>query len=188
MKLMIIGLLTVVALPYFSLAADRDEPLWSAPVNGIRALITMKQSKVVNGTPIIVAHLTLRNDRDIINSVVIPFDSTCLEMSVVNGNGNGKELERAVGPYSGGRRFSADLVLPFDSTMTFNISQSGLGIPKDKQALIDFGPDNSWVIDADDKSQYFLRARLKIEKGSGKARDSWFGELIPPAVLIPTTK
>jgi hypothetical protein len=130
--------------------------------------------------------LTLRNDRDVINSVSIPFDSTALEMSVVDDAG--KELAKAVGPYSGGRRFSANLVLPFDSIITFNISQSGLGIPKDKQALIDFGPDNSWVIDADDKSQYFLRARLRIDNDSGKARDSWFGELIPPAVLIPTTR
>lgn len=146
----------------------------------------MKKAKIVNGTRVIAAYLTLRNVSEVMNPMKLAFESSKLSVRVVDEMGN--ELPQPASmPYSGGRYQSSELLLPYDSTLTFNVSQSGLGIPKNKAALLDFGPENCWIIDVPDgKKKYFLMATLTVEES--KRADGelyWHGTLKIPKAEIP---
>lgn len=166
------------------LAGDSDDKAWSEPVNGVQAQIVMKESKIVNETSIISTYLTLRNVSDVGNPMKVQWQNSKLTFRVVDEKGN--ELPKANGAYDGGRTFDVELVIPYDSSLTFNVSQVGLGIPKGKAALLDFGPLNSWIIDKADGKKYFLQATLTIED-SGKPRNQryWHGTISIPKAEIP---
>jgi hypothetical protein len=117
----------------------------------------------------------------------VQWQNAKLSVQVIDEDGN--ELPKANGPYDGGRAFDVELVLPYDSSLTFNVSQVGLGIPKDKAALLDFGPLNSWIIDKADGKKYFVKATLII-RDSGKPRNQryWHGTIDIRKTEIPLKK
>jgi hypothetical protein len=178
----------LLGLATWSIASDAEDSSWSKPVNGLQAQITMKETQVVNGTRIVSAYLTLRNVSGITGSMMVEFNSSKLSVQVVDEMGNELSRPEAVS-YSGGRYMAADLLLPYDSSLTFNVSQSGLGIPKGKTALLDFGPKDCWIIDAADGKTYFLKGTLTVEE-SKKATDerSWRGTIEIPKAEIPLRK
>ncbi|MEZ5943534.1 MAG: hypothetical protein R3C18_19230 [Planctomycetaceae bacterium] len=165
--------------------ARADEEPWSDTVNGFRGRMEMRVKDNINGTPVLNVYLTLENLADIVNPQQLHWDSNYLSVRVVDADG--QELERANGPYSGGRHQNVDLTLPYDSSLTLNVSQSGFGIPKDARALIDFGPHHTWVIAADDSTAYFLEATVTVPEVKGDRRKKSFrhGTLKLPAVRIP---
>lgn len=179
--------LCLLALAHSLLADDLGDESWFDPVNGMQAQLTMKEATVVNGTPIISTYLTLRNVSDVGNPMKIQWQNTRLSVWVVDEKGN--ELPKCNGPYDGGRAIDVELVLPYDSSLTFNVSQTGLGIPKGKSALLDLGPMNSWIIDNADGKRYFLRATLTIED-SRKPNNQrcWHGTIQIPKAEIPVRK
>ena len=164
-------------------AEDPNISSWSQVVNGLQVQITMKEANIVNETQIISSYFSLRNVSDIGNPMKIDWDNAKLTFRVIDEKGN--ELVKGIGPYDGTTVDIGTLVLPYDSTLTFNISKKGLGIPKGKAALLDVGPENNWIIDKADQ-KYFLSAVLTIED-NGKPRNQgyWHGTIDIPKAEIP---
>jgi len=165
-----------------------DEKSWYTEANGLRTQIVMKAAKVINETRIISTDLTLRNVSDVGNPMKLEWDSAKVTFRVVDEKG--KELPRVTNvSYDGSICSVGILVLPFDSSLTFNISRVGLGIPKGKAALLDFGPDDSWIIDKANGKKYFLQATLEI-KDTGRKRNEryWHGTIKIPKAEIPLNK
>jgi hypothetical protein len=92
-----------------------------------------------------------------------------------------------MGPYSGAVVPGHDVVLPFDSTLSFNISCRGLGVPADKAAVIDLGGLNNWIIEDDEKDHY-LEASFEIPRSKRDPEDPtrpWHGRIELPRVRVP---
>lgn len=162
-----------------------DAAPWSEPVNGLRARMTMKRSEVFNGTPMIATYLELQNVSDVGNPMNVAWRRERMDFRVVDADG--RELPKAMGPYSGGGFHVHDLVLPYDSRLSFNISCRGLGVPADKAALIDLGPPNCWIIERDGKD-YYLEASFEIPQSKRDREDPtrpWHGRIELPRVQIP---
>jgi len=189
LAVILVGLVVLpIMLTTSLLAKDSDDKTWSTEANGLRTQIVMKEAKVVNETRIISTYLTLRNVSDVGNPMKVEWDSAKVTFRVVDEKG--KELPRVTNVSYDGLTCSVGiLVLPFDSSLTFNISRVGLGIPKGKAALLDFGPDDSWIIDKANGKKYFLQATLEI-KDTGRKRNEgyWHGTIKVPKVEIPLNK
>jgi hypothetical protein len=133
---------------------------WPEAANGLQAKISLKQTKVINGTGIVTTYLTLKNVSDVGNPMKIEWNKVKIKFQVIDKNG--KNIPKvAEGVYDGRDCSIEHIILPHDSELTFNISKKGLGISKDKAALLDFGSRNCWVIDKADK-KYFLKITLAI--------------------------
>jgi hypothetical protein len=121
------------------------------------------------------------------NPRILDFESNQLTIRVVDEAG--KELARPESlSYSGGRYQNSSLVLPYDSNLTFNVSQSGMGIPKDKAALLDMGPENCWVIDSSKGQRYFLEIKWTVPQTTKKEdfyNQYWHGTIEIPKAEIP---
>ena len=165
---------------------NRKDSRWSKPVNGLQAKISLKQARVINGTGIVTTYLTLRNVSDIMNPMQIEWDKVKISYQVLDENGEKVPKPTALS-YDGPICDTGVIVLPYDSELTFNISRVGLAISKDKAALLDFGPQNSWVIDQADK-KYFLKLTLTRIKDSRKSRRCWYGTIDVPQAEIPLRK
>ncbi len=162
----------------------RESP-WSKPVNGIQARLTMKKADIVNGTQIISAYLTLRNVSDVGNPMKLDWTDNNLSFRVVDEKGNKVSPPSAL-PYDGGGGFVGELVLPFESSLTFIVSKRGLGIPEGKAALLDLGPRESWIMEETDGRKHFLEATLKIENAKkSEGERYWHGTIEIPKVEIP---
>jgi len=189
LAVILVGLVVLPIILATSLVAkDSDDKSWSTEANGLRTQIVMKEAKVVNETRIISTYLTLRNVSDVGNPMKLEWDSAKVTFRVVDEKG--KELPRVTNvPYDGSICSVGILVLPFDSSLTFNISRVGLGIPKGKAVLLDFGPDDSWIIDKANGKKYFLQATLEI-KDTGRNRNEryWHGTIKIPKAEIPLNK
>jgi len=162
-----------------------DSAPWSEPTNGLRARLALRRSAVVNGTPILTTYLELQNVSDVSNPMKIAWRRNGMVFRVVDADGS--ELSKAMGPYSGHVFPGQDLVLPYDSTMSFSISCSGLGIPADKAALIDLGGSINWIIE-DDEKDYYMEASFQIPQSKRKLDDPtrpWHGRIELPRIQIP---
>jgi hypothetical protein len=160
---------------------------WSEPVNGIQARFTLVTSEVINNTPIISTYLTLRNVSDVANPIRIDWASAEINFAVINEAGN--PVPRAIDLiYNGCYVPLSEIVLPHDSTLTFNISRRGLGIPAGKAALIDLGIPDCWILEKTGREKYFLKGTLNItdkgDRGSEYER-SWKGRVEIPKIRIP---
>ncbi|MHC4248117.1 MAG: HEAT repeat domain-containing protein [Planctomycetota bacterium] len=145
----------------------------------------MKRSEVFNGTPMIATYLELQNVSDVGNPMKVAWRRERMDLRVVDADG--RELPKAMGPYSGGGFHAHYLVLPFDSTLSFSISCRGLGVPADKAAVIDLGGMNNWVIQ-DDANDHYLEASLQVpqsERGRDDPTRPWHGRIELPRVRIP---
>ena len=170
-----------IQCPFFSKSLDAQ---WSKAVNGLQARVTMKSTKVINETPIISTYLALRNVSDVANPINIKWDNVSFDFRVVDNTG--RTQPRDFGPYDGSSISIEDLVLPYQGTLSFDISQSGLGIPKGKAALVDLGPASSWVIDRNDDQKCYLRVILRAcSSENANAKEYWHGSINIPPVEIP---
>jgi hypothetical protein len=166
--------------------APTTQPAWSAPVNGLRACISLKPSEVLNGTLFIVPYLHLQNVSDVGNAMSFPWKNARLTARIVDADG--KQLEGFRGPRSGPMALKVDLILPFHGELSFDISTRGSGIPANQQALIDMGFDHTWALPRDGKA-YTLQVALEVpdqrdlrEEGTWR----WHGKIDLPAVAVPS--
>lgn len=163
-----------------AIALDEDE-VWSKPVNGLQARLSFARKKVLNGTPIVVTYLELRNVSDVGNVMEIPLDPKKIQFTVTDSDG--KVVDPTNGPFDG---ISVDLGLtrlPHDSFLRFNIASHGAGVRKDQAAHLDLGPQAHWDFKRGDKSSYYLQAKFAVEKNQ---RRQWFGTIEIPKTKIPT--
>ncbi|HEX5471264.1 MAG TPA: hypothetical protein VFW73_05230, partial [Lacipirellulaceae bacterium] len=178
-----------LAAEYGSSPGAADKRVWSKEVNGLQARIEFKRSEVFNGTPIIATYLHLRNASDVMNPLVIPWDSKLMRFRVTDAKG--KEVQKFNGPFDGLALVGAiDLVLPIRSELSFDYSSHGAGIPAHQAGFMDLGPDANWVFQPK-QSDCFLHASLDVP-GSGRLPSGmtrrWHGQIDLPPVKIPIGK
>jgi hypothetical protein len=174
--------MTSAILALALLAPAPEEVLsWSEPVNGLQARLSFARKEAVNGTPIIATYLELKNVSDVGNIMEVSLDPEKIHFTVTDMAG--KEVKPDDGPYDGISVELGSLRLPYDSSLRFNISSSGAGIPKDQAGMLDLGSSQSWVFKSGAKGPYYLRGRFTVEKGKDR---SWSGTVDLPKVKIPT--
>ena len=166
-------------------AADDNDAAWSEAVAGLQARITLEQTCIFNGTPMIATYLHLRNTLGVNSSLAFRWPAAKMKFRVTDAAG--KDLPRPEAMvYDGGGPMPADLVIPYKGTLSFDISASGCGVPGDMVALIDLGPFYSFIIRPED-GVCFLRAEIEIAET--KQKDSptkdWHGKIELPPVAIP---
>lgn len=185
--------LVLVAIQFHPGMAAEDPPTelnratpWSEAVNGLRARLILKRSRVTNGTPIIATYLVLQNVSDVMNPLTVSWSGQRMKFRVVDANG--KELPTANLPIDGQTLAGDfDLMLPIRGQLSFDISCHGRGIPGDKAALIDLDSEHGWVIEPG-TGPWFLKATLEIPKVKDARRGvtmPWHGSLELPPVEIP---
>ncbi len=177
----------VFCLVMFAVCAFAKEPedkSWSKAVNGIRAKITMRERTVINGTRIISVYLNLQNVSGALNPLHVQWKNSGLSWKVIDEDGNELPRVRYLS-YNGAILQDYEVILPIDSTLTFRVSCSGHGIPKNKVAFLDFGPDNCWAIDNADGRKYFLKATLTMRCFWKCNKTYWPGTIDIPKAEIP---
>ena len=163
------------------LAPAPEEALsWSDPVNGLQARLSFARKEAVNGTPIIATYLELKNISDVGNVMEVPLAPEKIHFTVTDAAG--KEIEPSNGPFDGISVELGVLRLPYDSSLRFNISSNGAGIPKDQAGMLDLGASRDWVFKSGDKGPYYLHGRFAVEKGK---EGSWSGTVDLPKLKIP---
>ncbi len=165
----------------FAAPAPAETPAWSEPVNGLQARLSFARKPAVNGTPIIATYLELKNVSDVGNVMEIPIDPEKTHFTVTDSAG--KDVEPSNGPFDGISVEVGVLRLPHDSSLRFNISSNGAGIPKDQAGMLDLGAARDWVFKSGDQGTYCLEGRFTVEKGKDR---SWAGTVELPKVKIPT--
>ena len=184
----------VVVMVAISTALPSAEPppdkpagqAWSDAVNGLRARLVLKRTEVIDGTPIISTYLELRNVSDVGNPMALQGSHAKQEFKVIDAEGRAMPPPATVlfdGKIGG---IQGDLVIPFHSTLSFDISGRGAGIPADKAGMIDMlgGP---WEFD-DAAKAYRLKATIEIPEAKRADNDpnwQWHGRIEIPAVAVP---
>jgi hypothetical protein len=135
----------------------------------------------VNGTPIIITYLELRNVSERAKPIEIPLKLDKIHFKVTDSTG--KVVEPTRGPYDGFDVNPGVLRVPFDSVLRCNIAWSGAGIPPDHAAHLDLGPANDWHFKQGSQETYYLEASYTLEP-AGDAR--WSGTIHLPKTKIPT--
>jgi hypothetical protein len=166
-------------------AAHDNDAEWSESVNGLQGRISFKHRSVFNGTPIVSNFLHLRDVSDVLNVNGIQFCWPAAKTTyrLTDAAGKGVKLDRSMS-YDGPGQIKTDVVIPWEGTLSFNISGQGLGIPGDMLALLDLA-ENSFVIPPDAGP---CNLRIVIEIADDKKTDvlrSWHGRLELPPVAIP---
>lgn len=150
---------------------------WSRPVNGLQARLAVDNWR----DPMIGVFLELRNRKNLLNTITVPISPERLTFQLRDENG--KVVMDAGLPRSGPVANLRDVQLPFDSSLRFNVSVSGVGIDTSSNAMIPL-QSHAWVIRAADFSTYQLSASLKAERLRGNNDTVWHGDLQIPAVSV----
>lgn len=160
---------------------------WSKPVNGLQGRLILKRAQVLNATPIISATLELLNVENRADAMRLLWETAKKEFHVVDATGS-KFQNATMGFYDGWEAPPENHVLPYNFPWSLNLSINGLGISRNKAAIIDVGSNACWEIERDGKHYFF---KMAIE--SGPTDDDqrpntwpWHGRLELPAVEIPT--
>jgi hypothetical protein len=184
-----ICILTLVAITALSCSAvpPPAEDSWSKPVSGLQARLSFDHKETVNGTPVIITYLELRNVSDTATTMEIPFSKDQLRFIVTDRAG--KTVSPADGPFD---EISAEigvLRLPHDSSMRLNIASRGAGIAKDQAAHLDLGPMTHWYFKRGEQKTYYLQAKFVVEEHKTKGAH-WHGTIDIPKtkILIPSTQ
>lgn len=146
----------------------------------------MRHAEVNNGTGIVWVYLELKNLGDMGNPLLLKVDLDSMSFRVTDADGG--DVPTMFGPFSGRIFGSADLTLPHDSFIRFRIGPNGHGIPADRAALVDLGPEYGWALPHDGKA-YHLHAVLEIAEDRDDNDEwgvRWHGRLELPPVRIPT--
>jgi hypothetical protein len=159
-----------------------DTAEWSKSVNGLQARISFKHMSVANGSPRVATYLHLRNTAGVNDPIKFYWRPEKATYRAIDAAGKAVPVRGL--EYSGPGPMEADLIIPYEGTLSFNISGQGLGIPGDMAAVLDLGV-NSCIIYPED-GPCFLQAAIEI--ADDKKRDSprsWHGRLELPPVAIP---
>jgi len=184
MKLMLATVLALLLLsPFPRPTARNDDTGWSSPINGLQARLSLGRGQALNGTPLITAHLELRNVADVANVMEVPLNLEAIQFEVVDDQD--KLLTHASLPYDEATVELGMLRLPHDSYLCFDISHHGAGVPKNQAALLDLGVLHVWLFSPGDKHSYYLRGRFSIEPRKDR---TWSGMIEMPKVKIPTAE
>lgn len=190
-----LGLLIIVSLTALWLCAEVSQvhaqianPVsgeWSKPVQGVRGRLVLIKGAPVNGTVQIHVYLELQNVSDVANPIHLASGrSFSFDLTDANGRSkseSGMEVDVIVPDDLFG------LVLPYESTLRFLVSVTGVGIPKDKAAQISVPHESSfksWVIDPGNDSLYFLSGIFKTT-AQRQPHQTWSIVLELPKVQIP---
>ncbi len=164
----VVTTLLVICASTVGLAIEKNAPvvaaedLWSKPDRGIRGRLVVERGAPCNGTPQIQVYLELQNVSDVANPIHITparsmsFDVVDAKGNVVKPAGLPVDVSTPDDPFG--------LVLPYQSTLRFLLSVTGIGVPKDKkwQLSVPHGSSfRSWVIERTDENSYFLRGRFE---------------------------
>jgi hypothetical protein len=154
-----------------AVSAEKAED-WSRPEHGLQARLSFASKETINGTPIVVPYLELRNVSDV--AMEIPLKPDRIEATVLDAAR--KPLEPATGPYDGPEPVFGLIWLPVDGTLRWSIARRGAGVPNDQRGLIDLG--RTWIFKPKDKRVFFMRIRFVVEPTRGR---TWAGTVeIPP--------
>ncbi len=180
-------LLSLVALTILSCAPPVPAPpdSWSKPVNGLQARLSFAHKETVNGTPIIITYLELRNVSDTANVMEVPLNKDKMQFIVTDEAG--KKVAPADGPFDEISVEIGSVRLPRDSSMRINIASRGAGIPKDQAAHLDLGPTH-WYFKRGEEKSYYLQAKFTVDQPKTKGAH-WHGSIDIPKtnILIPST-
>jgi hypothetical protein len=184
MRLLPLVLLAVACVPAPPPAAPAEgSDGWSKPVDGLQARLGFAQKETINGTPIIITYLELRNVSDRANPIQILFDDAAIEHTVTTVAG--KAVAPADGPYDEITAGRGLIRLPHDSQLRMNVAHRGAGVPKDQAGLLDLGAMSHWVFKSGDEQTYYLRATVTVKETDDR---HWSGTLQLPAAKLPPLK
>jgi hypothetical protein len=165
--------------------ASENDALWSAPVNGLRARLTILPAEKP-GSPFCRVMIEMQNVDDVAGQKKIRFSPECLALHVADGAG--RELPVSSGPYDGMSPQWEPTLLPYAGTIRFQVSFPGLGYRSTDKVIVDVGPSKAWIV-PQDASAYFLSGKLIVEKRDGDhPHMDWSGELALPKIEIPRPK
>lgn len=143
----------------------------------------VSQGEKIEGTWLPHVYLELRNVSDVGNPVDIFYGSGEGLRGEVRNRRNDKLAITSL-PADIMQPLPYGIVLPYDSSLRFRVSEAGHGIPKNAGALIEIsgGP---WIIPGNVQSDYFLQGEFsaKVMHKAG-AQIEWHGTLLLPRVKI----
>jgi hypothetical protein len=160
-----------------------EDALWSKPDNGVQARLLVLPGKKPN-EPFCRVYLEFQNVSDVMGQTKIRFSPGNLTLAVTNKNGRKLATPSSInydGPFP-----LWESNLPYDGTLKFRISLTGLGYrPGKDKVIIDVGTNNVWVV-PQNSSTYYLSGTLSIKKEKGDhPHTDWSGTLTLPKVEIP---
>jgi hypothetical protein len=178
----------LLAIAMVSTTQAADDASWSAPVNGLRARLSVLPPTKPDA-PFCRVYIEFENVSDVLGQKKIRFDPGKLTLAVADQSGK-KLAADAHGSYSATVPTWQPMLLPMDGALRFRISFPGLGCKlRDNGVIVDMGPGRSWII-PQDGSTYRLSGAFTIEKekgeiGSNSSRLDWSGTLTLPGATIP---
>lgn len=179
-------LITATSLPAPAQELVPDTPCnWSSDANVLTGRICLSRARVIGGTPLVVATLTLRNGER--PSMSVAWQNAAMRYSVVDANGAAVTTGINVDGQSGGSIMSGTrppLIVPHRGEVSFQIPGGG-GIARDKAAVLQLGTFASiFAFEATDRP-LFLRAVLEIPRNVSPQQGEWSGRIVFPDVRIP---
>jgi hypothetical protein len=156
---------------------------WSKPISGIQARFGFEVGRLFNGTRLTKVYLELRNVSDVANPIYLRYDPTRSIKAQLFDSG-GKPVPITGNPASIMSPPPFLLCLPYDSTLRFNVTAIGYGVPKDEKALIGLH-SGDWVIKKGDASKYFLGGTFISEKPKKETQKRlWVGKIDIPQIEV----
>jgi len=157
---------------------------WSEPVDGVQGRLIAKEAEdAFIETQIVSVYLELRNMTNHAEPVELYFDPYRLSIQMVDSTDTliSKPMLADMSIFEQ-RPFW--LVLPFDSSIRFNVSVSGYGIPKEAGTAIGV-TGGLLLVGRNVEEERFLKATFVSEPGKKTSVGKWRGTIKLPKVLIP---
>lgn len=169
-----------------SLTASQESVAWSKPDNGLRGRLLVLSSEKTD-SPFCRIFIELQNVADVMGQRRIRFNPEKLELEVTDKKG--KLPLTLPGAYSAMTPLWETTLLPYASTMRFQVSFPGMGYqPATDKVIVDIGPSKTWVI-PQDGSVYYLSGTFSVSREkSDHPHMDWSGTLNLPKVEIPKAK
>ena len=169
-------------------SSSNDGEMWSQPINGIQARFSFADGDIFNGTRIIRVFLELRTVSDIGNPIYLLYDSDH-SIKAQLFDSYGKPVSPPMSSaFDGPMQEPFFICLPNNSTMKFDITANGYGIPKDEKAFIGLLPiPGNWTIKRGDSAEYFLSGTFTAEKPKeplNKDQRIWTGKIEIPKARV----
>jgi hypothetical protein len=154
---------------------------WSEIVNGVQGRLSISKGERLNGSQLTNVYLELRNVSSAVE-IYYEYDRSILSCEVIDAKGS--SVRQAADVLSILYPAPSWLVLPFDSSLRFQASVSGYGIPKDSRAVIQM-PCGFWALEHGD-GDYFLQVIISAwPRDEDRGHQAWHGTLSLPRAPIP---
>ena len=174
----------MTALSINAATSDSETGDWSEVVDGIQGRLIISEDQPFNGTQILAVYLELRHVSNNGSPIEIYFDPIHTFQCQLLG-AHDKPVATAGLPASILVSRPFWLVLPYDSSLRFRISESGYGVPRNERALISLGCGD-WVLQSGDVREYKLEVTFVVNPPKVDIdRRVWKGVMKLPRVKIP---